>query len=291
MATLRDIRRRINSVKSTQQITKAMKMVAAAKLRRAQERLFNSRPYAEGLAELLAHIAAKEGPELHPLLATPEVENTCYVVVSSDRGLCGSFNANVIRRGKNEIQGAREVEQIERAAMITVGRKGFEHFSRREFDVEEKFINLFDSLTFQNAVEISDLLQQKFLNGEFDRIQVIFNRFESAGVQRVVMQQLLPIVPQMPETEKYNLVDYIYEPSPERILDDLCPKNLNIQMWRALLESNASEHAARMVAMDSATENAAEMIYDLTLYYNKVRQAAITKEISEIVGGAEALSG
>lgn len=286
MASLRDIRRRISSVKSTQQITRAMKMVAAAKLRRAQDRLFNSRPYADGLRELLAHVAAKEDPGLHPLLATREPNNICYVVVTSDRGLCGSFNANI---NKSIIKEINEQETDGRKALISIGRKGYEHFSRRDYDIVEKYIGVFDALDFQHAVTASNLVQELYLNEEFDCVNIVYNRFKSAGVQEVTIDQLLPIQPQMIEVEKYQPADFVYEPSPKKLLDELCPKNLNIQIWRALLESNASEHAARMVAMDAATENAHDMIYDLTLYYNKVRQAAITTEISEIVGGAEAL--
>ncbi len=286
MATLRDIRRRISSVKSTQQITKAMKMVSAAKLRKAQERLINSRPYANRIDELLAHVSAKVDRNLHPLLVEREPKNVCYVIVTSDRGLCGSFNANIIRTAKTEIE-ANNTDG--KASLVTIGKKGFEHFSRRGFNVIEKYLNFFDELDFNQAVHISDLIQKMFLQKELDRVFFVYNEFKTAAVQKVVVHQLLPIQAQLPETVKYQSVDYLYEPSLASILDELCPKHLNIQMWRALLESYASEQGARMVAMESATENAEEMIYDLTLYYNKVRQAAITKEISEIVGGAEAL--
>ncbi|MFQ5602151.1 MAG: ATP synthase F1 subunit gamma [bacterium] len=284
MATLRDIRRRISSVKSTQQITKAMKMVSAAKLRKAQDRLIHSRPYAERMAELLAHVTAKVDRSQHPLLAERDSKKICYVVVAADRGLCGSFNANVLRTAKNEIERHDGDHNL-----ITVGRKSSEHFARRGFEIVEKYDNIFDELAFKNAETISALIQEKYLADEFDRIYVIYNQFKSAAVQKMVVHQLLPIEAKMPEVEKYQPVDYLYEPSIQDILNELCPKHLNVQMWRILLESYASEQGARMVAMESATENAEEMIYDLTLYYNKVRQAAITEEISEIVGGAEAL--
>ncbi|MFQ5863712.1 MAG: ATP synthase F1 subunit gamma [bacterium] len=286
MATLRDIRRRISSVRSTQQITKAMKMVAAAKLRKAQARLISARPYAYRLGQLLSHVAAKENRSLHPLLAVREPNRICYVVVTADRGLCGSFNANIIRMAKAEIDAHNS---LEKTTLVTVGRKGFEHFSRRGFELIERYINLFDQLEFKHAVNISSLIQNLYQSKELDRVFVVYNEFKSAAVQRVIVEQLLPIEPQLPEFDKYQPVDYLHEPSAGKILDEVCPKNLNIQMWRILLESYAAEQGARMVAMDAATDNAQEMIYDLTLYYNKVRQSTITKEISEIVGGAEAL--
>lgn len=287
MATLRDIRRRITSVTSTQQITKAMKMVAASKLRKAQERLINARPYAYRLGQLLTHVAAKEDRNLHPLLAEREPKKICYVMVTADRGLCGSFNGNIIRRAKTEIDAQNTETEL---SIITIGRKGFEHFNRRNYNVIEKYVNFFDDLEFKHAVVISSLIQKLYQTKELDRVFVVYNEFKSAAVQRVIVEQLLPIQPQLPEFEKYP-VDYLYEPSAGRILDEICPKNLNIQIWRILLESYAAEQGARMVAMESATDNAEEMIYDLTLYYNKVRQASITKEIAEIVGGSEALRG
>lgn len=285
MATLRDIKRRIHSVRSTQQITKAMKMVAAAKLRKAQERLLKARPYAYRLGQLLAHVAAKEDRSLHPLLAEREPKRVCVVIVTADRGLCGSFNANIIRRAKTEID---FYDNETKANLITIGKKGFEHFSKRGYDIIENYMKFFDELEFEHAVDISSLIQDMYQTKELDRVFVVYNEFKSAAVQRVIVEQLLPIQPQLPEIEKYP-VDYLYEPSAGRIIDEICPKNLNIQIWRILLESYAAEQGARMVAMDAATDNAQEMIHDLTLYYNKVRQANITKEIAEIVGGAEAL--
>lgn len=285
MAALRDIRRRISSVKSTQQITKAMKMVAAAKLRKAQDKLMNARPYAYRLGNVLSHVAAKEDRSVHPLLAVREPQNVCYVVVTADRGLCGSFNSNAIRRAKQAM--AEHGEELG-VRLITVGRKGHEHFARREFDIIQSYARFFDNLEFHHAQEISELIQDMYLGLQLDRVWVVYNQFKSAAIQKVVVEQLLPIEPELPEHEKYP-VDYLYEPSAGEILDELCPRSLNIQIWRILLESYASELGARMVAMESATDNAEEMINDLTLYYNKVRQATITKEIAEIVGGAEAL--
>jgi F-type H+-transporting ATPase subunit gamma len=290
VATLRDIRRRISSVRSTQQITKAMKMVSAAKLRRAQERLLSARPYATRIQTLLAHVAAQVERSKHPLLVEREVKNVLYLVVSADRGLCGSFNANVLRKAKFEIDAHKQNGEID-LKLITIGRKGFDHFSRRGYPVVEKYVNIFDHLEFSHAAAISSQIQKLYQEKEVDRVVAVYNEFKSAAVQKVITQQLLPIEPQRPQMQIYQPVEYLYEPSIDHILNEICPKFLNIQIWRMLLESYAAEQGARMVAMESASENAQEMIYDLTLYYNKVRQASITKEIAEIVGGANALRG
>lgn len=287
MAALRDIRRRIASVQSTQQITKAMKMVSAAKLRKAQERLINARPYAYRLGKLLAHLAAKEDRGRHPLLAMREVKRVGYLVVTGDRGLCGSFNSNIIRRTLAEMD---ELEKDIEVSLITAGKKGNAHFSRRDYNVVESYIGFFDNLSFEHAVSISGWVQNMFKTRQLDLIYAVYNEFKTAGAQKVVVESLLPIQAELPETETHP-VEYDYEPSAGAILEALCPKNLNIQIWRILLESYASEQGARMVAMETATDNAQEMIHDLRLYYNKVRQATITKEIAEIVGGAEALQG
>ncbi len=287
MATLRDIKRRITSVKSTQQITKAMKMVAAAKLRKAQEGLMSARPYADGLKQVLAHVAAQESGT-HPLLEVRETKNICYLVITSDRGLCGSFNSNVQRSAKNEIDSHAGDITVK---LINFGRKGYEFFSRRDYDVVEKHLNLFNELSFSHARQLSDFIQNMYIDKAFDKVMVVYNHFKSAGSQVVLSEQLLPVLPEAPLADKYKPVEYLYEPSARKILNEIIPKNLDIQIWRALLESNAAEHAARMIAMDSATDSAQDMINNLTLHYNKVRQAAITTEISEIVGGAEALRG
>jgi F-type H+-transporting ATPase subunit gamma len=231
-------------------------------------------------------VAAKEDRNFHPLLAAREPKRICYVITTADRGLCGSFNTNIIRRARSEIDSHDSLENV---SLVTVGRKGFEHFSRRGFEIIEKYINFFDQLEFKHALDISTLIQNLYQSRELDRVFLVYNEFKSAAVQRVIVEQLLPIEPELPEFDKYQPVDYLYEPSAGKILDEICPKNLNIQIWRTLLESYAAEQGARMVAMEAATDNAQDMIYDLTLYYNKVRQAAITKEILEIVGGAEAL--
>jgi F-type H+-transporting ATPase subunit gamma len=286
VATLRDIRRRIGSIKSTQQITKAMKMVAAAKLRRAQERMMRARPYAKSIDELLGHVAAKVDPAFHPLLAVREPKKVAFVVITGDRGLCGSFNANIIRRATSEIHASRE-NGID-ISLIAVGKRGFDHFNRRRYPILERYINFFNALDFSHAQDIAALIQDQYINGQLDRIYLVFNEFKSAMQQNIIVQQLLPIVPRPPKEEKYP-ADFLFEPSPVKILDTLCPRYLNIEIWHALLESFAAEMGARMAAMDAATDNAKEIINQLTLYYNKVRQATITKELLDIVGGAEAL--
>ncbi|MDZ7361250.1 MAG: ATP synthase F1 subunit gamma [candidate division KSB1 bacterium] len=286
MATLRTIRRRIASVKSTQQITKAMKMVAAARLRKAQERMMRARPYSKSLDEVLGHVAAKVEHALHPLLHAREPKRVAFVVITGDRGLCGSFNANIIRRATNEINAARQDGRA--VELITVGKKAFEHFNRRRYPILEKYVNFFDKLDFSHAQDIAALIQDRYVNGKLDRIYLVFNEFKSAIQQNIVVQQLLPIVPRPPKDEKYA-TDFIFEPSTVKILDNLCPRYLNVEIWHALLESFAAEMGARMAAMSTASDNAKELIVQLTLYYNKVRQASITRELMDIVGGAEAL--
>ncbi len=287
MATLRDIKRRIASVRSTQQITKAMKLVAAAKLRRAQERMLKARPYAHSLDEMLGHVSAKVDPSWHPLLAVREPKHLAFVVVTGDRGLAGSFNANIIRRATSEFQAVQQ-PGVE-AALICVGRKGCEHFTRRGYPILANFTGFFNNLDFVHAQGLGRLIQEQYLAGSLDRIYLVYNEFKSVIQQKLVVQQLLPIVPRPPRDEKYP-TDFVFEPAPVKILDTLCRKYINITVWQALLESYAAELGARMAAMDAATDNAKEIIAQLTLHYNKARQAAITKELLEIVGGAEALT-
>jgi F-type H+-transporting ATPase subunit gamma len=286
LATLRTIRRRIASVKSTQQITKAMKMVAAARLRKAQDRMLKARPYSKSLDETLGHVAIKVDPALHPLLHTREPKRVAFVVITGDRGLCGSFNANIIRSATNEMNTARQ-SGLE-FDLITVGKKGFEHFNRRRYSILEKYINFFDKLDFSHAQDIAALIQDQYVNGKLDRIYLVFNEFKSAIQQNIIVQQLLPIVPRPPQDEKFA-TDFLFEPSPTKILDNLCPRYLNVEIWHALLESFAAEMGARMAAMSTASDNAKDLIFQLTLYYNKVRQASITRDLMDIVGGAEAL--
>jgi len=295
MATLREIKRRITSVKNTQKITKAMKMVAAAKLRRAQEAIVSTRPYARKLGELLRHLVTEVDPKLNPLLTPRDVHSVALVVVTSDRGLCGAFNGNIIKASVNHIkeQYQQYYEMDHGLRLVTIGKKGFDHFNKRDYELYSKHVGIYQNLGFNHARGIVSELTEGYLGGEFDRVVVIYNEFKSVIQQRIVVEQLLPIPPEetKPTGDLKSLahVEYIYEPSSAELINALVPRHLNFQMWRILLESNAAEQGARMAAMDNATENAKELIRDLTLSYNKARQAAITKELLEIVSGAEAL--
>jgi F-type H+-transporting ATPase subunit gamma len=285
MPALVDIRRRIRSVKNTQQITKAMKMVSAAKLRRAQEAMFAARPYARKMMEVLNSLATRANPDSHPLLQEHGDEKVLLVVITADKGLCGGFNANIIRaaaRFLDEEQGkARKLE------LDLVGRKGRDFFRRRRYRVRSEHIGLFQSLQFPAAQRIAQSLIKSYVEHEVDRVHIVYNEFKTVIAQKVVVEQLLPIR-KMEFDPKEPPLDYIYEPSPARIFGGILGKHVEIQVWRALLESVAAEHGARMAAMDAATNNAGDMIDRLTLYMNKVRQAAITKEIIEVVSGAGA---
>lgn len=287
MATLRDIKRRISSVKSTQQITKAMKMVAAAKLRRAQERIEMMRPYVSGLTNVLANVSSRVEPGAHPYFREREVRRVCLVVVSADRGLCGSFNANILRRARGEIAQLRQAGH--EVSLVTIGRKAYDFFRKRDYEISHYLINIFNELQFTHATSIAEFVSTRFISGGFDQVRLIFTEAITPARQRVIVEQVLPIQPVEMEAEEGYQFEYIFEPEPQKLLGALCPKSINIKFWAALLESYLAEQGARMIAMDAATDNAQEMIYNLTLYYNKVRQASITKEITEIVGGAEAL--
>jgi F-type H+-transporting ATPase subunit gamma len=295
MATLREIRRRISGIRSTQKITRAMKMVAASKLRRAQEAIVSTRPYARKMGELLRHLVTKVDVSIHPLLASREVKRVLLVVVTADRGLCGAFNSNITRSALQHIK-ANYSDQLEAAGglrLLTVGKKGSDYFARQLYEIYGKHVGIFHSLDFSHARSIVDQVAQGYLSGEIDKVEVIYNEFKSVIQQRIVVEQLLPIPPEElkgpRDLRAMAQVEYIYEPSSAEIVMALVPRHLNFQMWRILLESNAAEQGARMTAMDNATENARELIRDLTLKYNNARQAAITKELLEIVSGAEAL--
>ncbi len=286
MANLREIRKRISSVHSTQQITKAMKMVAAAKLRRAQENILAFRPYAFELRELIAHLSAMlENRAQVPLMARRPVNKVLLVVVTADRGLCGAFNSNIIRRANERLReyGETEVE------LFLVGRKGLEFFQKRPVQINGQKVNFFNDLSFEDAVELTSTILSIYQNQNFDRVEFIYNEFKSAIQQNVIVEQFLPFVPDEQLLESPQQVDFLYEPDKATILNAVIPKHLRVQVWRILLESNAAEQGARMTAMENATENAEEMIHQLTIYYNRTRQASITTEISEIVSGAEAL--
>ena len=276
-----DIRRRIRSVKNTQQITKAMKMVSAAKLRRAQERIFAARPYAAAMRQVLSSVSTRVDVNAHPLLQEREEKKVLFVVVTSDKGLAGAFNANAIKAAQNAIRETNaEVE------LLPIGRKANDFFRRRTIPIRRQAAHVFQALSLATAKEIADSLIADFLSGEIDAVYVIYNEFRSVMSQIVRTEKLLPLARAWDEPQ--NAIDYLYEPSPEAILNDILPKHIEFQLYRVLLESAAAEQGARMTAMESATKNASEMISHLTLTYNRIRQAAITKEIIEIVSGAAA---
>lgn len=286
MATLRDIKNRITGVQKTQQITRALKMVSAVKLRRAQQNIIQARPYAQHLREMMGHIAGKIDRSLHPLLAVRDPKRICFVIVTGDQGLCGSFNQNIIRRAEREIAQYPDVE----LDLVLIGRKGRDYFVKRNHTIIGEYVAFFKNLEFSQAVDIASLLKALYVEKQLDRIYLIYNEFKTAAQQEVIVEQILPIIPIVPENEKF-LSDYIFEPNAEKILDDLCPKNLNVQIWRILLESYAAEMGARMTAMEYATENAEKLISELSMQYNRIRQESITSEILEIVSGSEALKG
>jgi F-type H+-transporting ATPase subunit gamma len=281
MPALIDIRRRIRSVKSTQQITKAMKMVSAAKLRRAQDAMFAARPYARKMMEVLNSLASRSHHDLHPLLEERGDQRTLLVVVTADKGLCGAFNANIIRTARRFLE-----ERMSRELSLNlVGRKGRDFFRRREVKVRSEHVGVFSALRYPTAQAIARELTEDFTSGKVDKVFLLYNEFKSVIQQRIVVEQLLPIERALIDPQE-PLQDYIYEPAPGGIFASVLPRHVEVQVWRALLESTAAEHGARMTAMDAASKNAGEMIGKLTLYMNKVRQAAITKEIIEVVSGA-----
>ena len=279
-----DIRRRIRSVKSTQQLTKAMKMVAAAKLRRAQERMMSARPYAAALRKVLSSLSSRVDITKHPLLQEREQENkVLLLVVTADRGLCGAFNTNVLRVAQNAIADKRWQE----VHLLPIGRKAFDFFKRRPTPIRRQATHVYQALSIETAREIANKLIEDFITGEFDAVYVLYNEFKSIIAQRVTLERMLPLDRSFTETTE-PAIEYLYAPSAEAILSDLLPKHIEFQLYRVLLESAAAEQGARMTAMEAATKNAGELIDHLTLTYNRIRQAAITKEIIEIVSGAAA---
>jgi len=287
MPSLIDLRRRVRAVKNTQQITKAMKMVAASKLRRAQERITNARPYAVQMQHVLAGLAGRVDSSIHPLLTVREqtpASRTLIISVTGDKGLCGSFNTNAIKAATQAALGSTMP-----VTLGLVGRKGREYFGRRGYQVEFEQIGIFQKLTFANAQTIATLAIDAFTSGRADKVLLVYNEFRSVISQRVVVDQLLPIARTDGGAVETNTADYLYEPSAQKIFDELLPRYVEVQVYRALLDSNAAFYAAQMTAMDTATRNSADMIGSLTLYMNKVRQAAITREIIEVVSGAQAL--
>lgn len=288
MPTLRDIRRKIAAVKKTQQITKAMNMVAAAKLRGAQQRMENFRPYAQTFAQMLGNLASRVEPEIHPFFQrAPVVEKVALVLMTADRGLCGSFNVNLINAAVKFAR-QKEAEGIQ-TAYYCVGRKGRDFIRRRKLEMPRFFVDVWNKFDFTNAVAVTREVISAFLSGEVQEVYLIHAQFINVAVQRPRLVKLLPISPEEAAAEVRT--DYIFEPPMEQFMEILLPKYLNTIMFHGFLENSASEHAARMTAMDNASNNCKEMINQLTLVMNKARQAGITKELMDIVGGAEALKG
>ncbi|MFM8839740.1 MAG: ATP synthase F1 subunit gamma [bacterium] len=290
MATLRDIRNRITAVKNTAKITSAMRMVAAAKLRRAQEAILSTRPYTEKFSEVLSNLAGSSSEDYyHPLLRKPDTyKHIVVVVISSDRGLCGSFNTNVLRMASQYIDQTIPSEFPQaKVSVVAVGRRSTQFFAKRSQPVLASFPDIFGQLQFSTAAEIAGIVANGFINEEFDRVMIFNNEFKSIIKQETTVRQLLPV--ESVKSESAIVHDYIFEPSRGDIMDAILPKFVNTLVWKGLLESNAAEQAARMMAMESATTNARDLIRSLQLSYNKARQASITTEMLEIVGGAEAL--
>ena len=286
MATIREIKRRIVAIKSTQKITRAMQMVAAAKLRRAQENILKARPYAIELDKIIAEVTMRTKRDLHPLLS--ERENSgkiMFVVVTADSGLCGGFNANLIKAAKSYINELTD----QKPDIFCIGRKGRDFFVKNGFNVIGQKVMFFKSLKYSDSVESISKIKELYLSGEYKRVDLIYNQFKSAIQQVITVKQLLPLVPAEPEGNM-TPIEYIYEPDEYSVFDKIIPYHLEVQMWRIMLESYASEMGAKMTAMDAATENANELLNTLSITYNRARQSIITKEITEIVGGAESLS-
>jgi F-type H+-transporting ATPase subunit gamma len=287
MPSLIDLRRRIRAVKSTQQITKAMKMIAASRLRRAQDRVVSARPFAQRMLKVLNGLVSRVEQDTHPLLrvTAPPNSRPLLIVISADRGLCGSFNSNIIKAAGQFI--VKEGQQHE-IALGLVGRKGRDFFRRRGFDVRYEAVGIFQRLSFADAAALADAAIEEFTSGRAASVYLVYNEFKSVMSQRVVVERLLPIPRLEGEAAAGPTTEYMYEPSPAEIFKELLPRHVQVQVYRALLESNAAFFAAQMTAMDAATRNSAEMLDNLTLYMNKVRQAAITREIIEVVSGAAA---
>lgn len=292
MASLKEVKNRITSVVSTQQITKAMKMVAAAKLRRSQDRIIQLRPFAQKLNSILRNLSAAqlnaEGDDWYSQVR--EEKKILIVAVSSDRGLCGSFNSNVFK-GVNRLIEEKYAAQFNKGhvTVLSIGKKSADYFGKRKCALVGDFTLLFSDLSFDNISRAAEFIMESFKQGEYDKVEIVYNEFKNVATQILRTEQFLPIVPPAPVGPTSQQVDYIYQPDQEEIMTGLIPKSLKVQLYKAVLDSNAAENGARMTAMDKATENAGELLKQLRLTYNRTRQAAITKEILEIVGGAEAL--
>jgi F-type H+-transporting ATPase subunit gamma len=290
MANLKEVKERINSVVSTQQITKAMKMVAAAKLRRAQDKITQMRPYSQKLTAILNNVSAASDGEADIVFAEKrEINNVLIVPITSDKGLCGAFNTNVLKASSAAIAGQFEGKNI---TILPLGKKAFEFFKKRDFNVIDTYFQVFADVSFENVKLAAGYAMNEFEEGNYDKVVLVYNHFKNVATQEVIIENFLPMTPEFDENHtKGPDTDYILEPSREYIIEELVPTSLKIQFFKAVLESNASEHGARMTAMDKATENAGELLKDLRLMYNRSRQAAITNEILEIVAGANALGG
>ncbi|MCX5716968.1 MAG: ATP synthase F1 subunit gamma [Nitrospirae bacterium] len=289
MPTLRDIKRRIKAVHSTSKITKAMKMVAASKFRKAQQRMFELRPYADRMSAVLSSLAGSAESEIHPLLAVRPRKNVDIIVLTSDRGLCGAFNSNILRVASKHISHLRK-EGFE-VNVSAIGRKAVDYFKRRNVPLKKSWVGISGRISYANAQEIATDIIERYTNEATDEIILAYNEFKSVAAQKVVVTRLLPLASIEAAVGTLPVFNFIYEPSKENIFNNLLPKNVEIQLFRALLESQASEEAARMSAMENATKAANDMINSLTLQFNKARQASITKELMDIVGGVEALKG
>jgi len=291
MPNLRDIRNRISSIQNTQQITKAMKMVAAAKLRKAQDRIIATRPFARKLQDVVGRLSSSSLS--NPLIEQrAQVENVLMIIVGSDRGLCGGFNNNLFKEIEVVISDRfAEKNNKGQLSLITIGKKASSYFPKRDYNVVESFPGFFDQIEYDATSEIMDKVTDHFVSGDYDEVYLAYNEFKSVIAQNRMVDLILPINPEtlMSEDASDTVIDYLYEPNSEEIVAQLLPLHLNMQLWKAILESNAAEQGARMTAMDSATENAKELERDLRLKYNQARQSAITTEISEIVSGAQAL--
>ena len=284
MATLRQLRTRVSSIRNIQKMTNAMQLVAAARMRRAQNAILAARPYALQIDRILRQLGTSVDAAEHPLLSERPIEREAILVVTADRGLCGAFNANICRRAAAELDQKGDTE----TTLITVGRKGRDYFRNRGYSIHKEHSDLFRDLVFSQAVTVAADATGLFMSGAVDRVSIVYSEFKSVVQQTPEVAQLLPIVPG--EVDEEESVDFAFEPEPVRLLEALVPRHVNFQIWRALLESNAGELAARMTAMDNATKNAGDLIEDLTREVNKVRQASITLELMDIIGGAEAVA-
>lgn len=292
MANLKEVRNRITSVSSTQQITKAMKMVSAAKLKRATNAIVQLRPYAEKLREILANVSGSVESGASPYTVDRKPNKVLVVVIASNRGLAGAFNTNVIKTA-NQLIAERYSEQLRagNVHVIGIGKRAQDYYLRRNYQVVGNHNDLFTALNFENTSKITEVIMEGFAAGEYDRVELVYNRFKNAAVQLLTTEQLLPLLPAKEASATSGTeVDYIIEPSKEKIVEELIPKAIRVQLYKAVLDSHASEHGARMTAMDKATDNAGELLKSLKLSYNQARQAAITTELTEIVSGAAALS-